>query len=86
VCWKISIIAELFGGRSGLGYMMQWAQDFGSVDSIIAICLAIVFFVMIGDALILRPLSRLFQPDVAPARRSLFAMALKTISVRGQSA
>jgi hypothetical protein len=41
---------------------------------------------MIGDALILRPLSRLFQPDVAPARRSLFAMALKTISVRGQSA
>jgi ABC-type nitrate/sulfonate/bicarbonate transport system permease component len=64
VCWKISIIAELFGGRSGLGYMMQWAQDFGSVDSIIAICLAIVFFVVIGDALILRPLSRLFQPKV----------------------
>jgi NitT/TauT family transport system permease protein len=86
VCWKISIIAELFGGRSGLGYMMQWAQDFGSVDSIIAICLAIVCFVMIGDALVLRPLSRLFQPDTAPGRRSLFAMALKTISVRGQSA
>ena len=64
VCWKISIIAELFGGRSGLGYMMQWAQDFGSVDSIIAICLAIVFFVIVGDALILRPLSRLFQPKV----------------------
>ncbi len=72
VCWKISIIAELFGGRSGLGYMMQWAQDFGSVDSIIAICLAIVFFVIIGDALILRPLSRLFQPKVAmQGRRGL---------------
>ena len=73
VCWKISIIAELFGGRSGLGYMMQWAQDFGSVDSIIAICLAIVFFVVIGDALILRPLSRLFQPKVTTSqRRGLF--------------
>jgi ABC-type nitrate/sulfonate/bicarbonate transport system permease component len=72
VCWKISIIAELFGGRSGLGYMMQWAQDFGSVDSIIAICLAIVFFVIIGDALILRPLSRLFQPKVVTAQRRGF--------------
>jgi hypothetical protein len=66
--------------------MMQWAQDFGSVNSIIAICLAIVCFVVTGDALVLRPLSRLFQPDTAPARRGLFAMALKTISVRGQSA
>jgi NitT/TauT family transport system permease protein len=72
VCWKISIIAELFGGRSGLGYMMQWAQDFGSVDSIIAICLAIVFFVVIGDVLILRPLSRLFQPKVEMSRRRSF--------------
>jgi len=50
VCWKISLIAELFGGRSGLGYMMQWARDFGSVDSIIAICLAIVFSVWHGEA------------------------------------
>jgi ABC-type nitrate/sulfonate/bicarbonate transport system permease component len=72
VCWKISIIAELFGGRSGLGYMMQWAQDFGSVDSIIAICLAIVIFVVLGDALIMQPLSRLFQPKAATARRRGF--------------
>ncbi|MBN9081961.1 MAG: hypothetical protein BGP04_09510 [Rhizobiales bacterium 62-17] len=68
VCWKISLIAELFGGRSGLGYMMQWARDFGSVDSIIAICLAIVFFVAIGDALILRPLTHLFQPKTERTR------------------
>jgi ABC-type nitrate/sulfonate/bicarbonate transport system permease component len=86
VCWKISIIAELFGGRSGLGYMLQWAQDFGSVDSIIAICLAIVFFVMIGDALVLRPLSRLFQPEPAGAKRGWIAGALKVLSPRGQSA
>jgi NitT/TauT family transport system permease protein len=72
VCWKISLIAELFGGRSGLGYMMQWARDFGSVDSIIAICLAIVFFVTIGDAFVLRPLTRLFEPKLEPSRRRGF--------------
>ena len=65
VCWKISLIAELFGGRSGLGYMMQMAQDFGSPETIIAICLTIVIFVIIGDVLVLQPLSRLFQPRVA---------------------
>ena len=86
VCWKVSIIAELFGGRSGLGYMMQWAQDFGSVDSIIAICLSIVFFVMIGDALVLRPLSHLFQPEPAGAKRGWIAGALKLFSPRGPSA
>lgn len=58
VCWKVSLIAELFGARSGLGFQMQLAQDLGRVDTILGICLAIVFFVVAGDALVLRPLSR----------------------------
>jgi NitT/TauT family transport system permease protein len=58
VCWKVSLVAELFGARSGLGFQMQLAQDIGQVDTILAICLAIVFFVIAGDALVLRPLSR----------------------------
>jgi ABC-type nitrate/sulfonate/bicarbonate transport system permease component len=58
VCWKVSLIAELFGARSGLGFQMQLAQDLGRVDTILAICLAIVVFVIAGDALVLRPLSR----------------------------
>jgi NitT/TauT family transport system permease protein len=58
VCWKVSLIAELFGARSGLGFQMQLAQDTGRVDTILAICLAIVFFVIAGDTLVLRPLSR----------------------------
>lgn len=62
VCWKISLIAELFGSNSGLGYLMQQAQDQGRVDTIIAVCLAIVFFVVLGDALVMRPLSRMFDP------------------------
>ena len=66
-------IAELFGSNSGLGYLMQQAQDQGRVDTIIAVCLAIVFFVVLGDALVMRPLSRMFDPasgDKANAGRT----------------
>ncbi|SMH32711.1 ABC transporter permease [Mesorhizobium australicum] len=59
VCWKISLIAELFGARSGIGYMMQHAQDVGQTDRILALCIAIVIFVIIGQRFILQPLSRL---------------------------
>jgi sulfonate transport system permease protein len=61
--------------------MMQMAQDFGSADTIIAICLTIVIFVVVGDALVLRPLSRLFQPRVtsAPARQGLWRRARAAI-------
>lgn len=58
VCWKVSLIAELFGARSGLGFQMSLAQDLGRVDTILAICIAIVVFVVAGDALVLRPLSK----------------------------
>lgn len=80
VCWKISLIAELFGGRSGLGYMMQMAQDFGNPETIIAICLAIVIFVIVGDALVLQPLSRLFQPRaLAASQKPPFWRRIRTI-------
>jgi NitT/TauT family transport system permease protein len=66
VCWKVSLIAELFGANSGLGHKMQLAQDFGQVDTIIAICLAIVIFVVLGDSFVLRPLSRMFDVAANP--------------------
>jgi sulfonate transport system permease protein len=53
VCWKISLIAELFGAQSGIGYMMQLSQDIGAVDRILALCIWIVVFVMIGERLII---------------------------------
>ena len=53
VCWKISLIAELFGARSGIGFMMQLSQDLGAVDRILAICIWIVVFVLIGERLII---------------------------------
>ena len=67
VCWKVSLVAELFGADSGLGFMMQRAQDFGKVETIIAICLAIVLFVMVVEALVLRPLSRYFEARTGAA-------------------
>jgi len=66
VCWKVSLIAELFGARSGLGFQMSVAQDLGRVDTILAICLAIVVFVVLGDAFVLRPLSRRLDAGSRP--------------------
>lgn len=59
VCWKVSLIAELFGAHTGVGYMMQLAQDLAEIDRIIALCLWVVAFVIIGERLILNSLARL---------------------------
>ena len=70
VCWKISLIAELFGARSGVGFMMQSAQELGQVDRIVALSLAVVFFVVVGQKLILQPLSALLlKGENSGARR-----------------
>jgi sulfonate transport system permease protein len=61
VCWKVSLIAELFGAHTGIGYMMQLAQDLGDIDRIIALCLWIVMFVIIGERLLLNPLEKLLS-------------------------
>ncbi|SMF62464.1 sulfonate transport system permease protein [Xaviernesmea oryzae] len=76
VCWKISLIAELFGAQSGIGYLMQLSQDVGAVDRILAICLWIVVFVMIGERLIIDRIANFLDraggPPKRPARRLSF--------------
>ena len=69
VCWKVSLVAELFGARNGLGYRMQNAMDLGDVDDIIAICLSIVIFVALGEWLIWGPLLRRFGNAAANRSR-----------------
>lgn len=69
VCWKVSLIAELFGAHTGIGYMMQLAQDLNQIDRIVALCLWIVAFVIVGERLILDPLFRLV-PNGEPRRTS----------------
>lgn len=58
ICWKISLIAELFGARSGLGHLMQNAQEMGRVDMVLAICLVIVALVAAGSRFVIGPLAR----------------------------
>jgi NitT/TauT family transport system permease protein/sulfonate transport system permease protein len=63
VSWKISLISELFGSETGLGYVMYDAQTRGDAAMIIATCLMIVILFTAGDALILRPLQRAASPQ-----------------------
>ena len=61
VAWKVSLVSELFGADRGLGYLLMDAQSKARVDLMFAICLIIVVFYMLGEKLIVDPLSRLYR-------------------------
>jgi len=61
VAWKIALVAELFGAKSGLGYTMLQAQVYGDSELVLAACLMIVALFMLGDRLVIAPLSRRFE-------------------------
>jgi len=61
VAWKVSLVSELFGAERGLGYLLMNAQTNAHVDMIFAICLIIVVFYVLGEKLIVDPLSRLYR-------------------------
>ena len=60
VAWKIALLAELFGARSGVGYVMLQAQVVGDSVTVLSTCLFIVVFFAMGDWLVIRPLARHF--------------------------
>lgn len=60
VAWKISLLAELFGARNGVGYIMLQAQVVGDSITVLSTCLFIVVFFALGEWLIIRPLARRF--------------------------
>ena len=60
VAWKIALLAELFGARNGVGYIMLQAQVVGDSVSVLSTCLYIVIFFAIGDWLVIRPMARRF--------------------------
>src|SRR5689334_11029259 len=64
VCWKIALISELFGARSGLGYLMLQSQAVGDVTSVLAICLAIVILFALGEALLINPIRHSLRRDL----------------------
>jgi NitT/TauT family transport system permease protein len=61
VAWKVSLVSELFGAERGLGYLLMDAQTNARIDLVFAICLIIVVFFILGEKLIVDPLSRLYR-------------------------
>ncbi len=60
VAWKISLVAELLGSTSGLGFLMLRAQGSADMTTVIAACFAIVALFVAGERLLLDPLARRF--------------------------
>ena len=61
VGWKVGIIAELFGGESGIGFVIQRAQTVTDNVTVFAACFAMVLLFWAGEKLVLDPLARRYQ-------------------------
>lgn len=61
VAWKIALVAELFGARSGLGFAMLRAENVADTTGVLAICMVIVIVGIAGDRLVIEPLNRRTQ-------------------------
>jgi NitT/TauT family transport system permease protein/sulfonate transport system permease protein len=64
---KIALIAEVFGSKSGLGFLMHDAQETADTPLVFATCLALVILFAAGDRLVFGPLSRLYRGKAASA-------------------
>jgi NitT/TauT family transport system permease protein/sulfonate transport system permease protein len=56
VAWKVALTAELFGGNTGLGYMLNLARQDFDMPLILAVILIIIAFVYSTDRWIFAPL------------------------------
>lgn len=56
VSWKVTLTAELFGGRSGLGYLFNLARQNFDMPLILAVIIVIIAFVYGTDRLVFAPL------------------------------
>jgi NitT/TauT family transport system permease protein/sulfonate transport system permease protein len=61
VAWKIALVAELFGAKSGLGFTMLRAENVANTTGVLAICLMIVIVGIAGDRFVIQPLDRRTQ-------------------------
>jgi NitT/TauT family transport system permease protein/sulfonate transport system permease protein len=67
ICWKIALVAELFGAQSGLGYLMLQAQSNADAAMVFACCFVIVIIVFAVDRLALAPLARAYSRNQGDA-------------------
>ncbi len=61
IAWKIAIVAELFGASSGLGWLLQQAQNNSDSKKVLAVCLLIVFLFSVIDFLVLKPIANKYS-------------------------
>ena len=64
IAWKIAIIAELFGASSGLGWLLQQAQNNADSEKVLAICLLIVLLFSAIDFLLLKPIANKYSINI----------------------
>ena len=63
VSWKVALGAELFGGRTGLGYLFNLAQQNFDVRLILVVIAIIIAFVYETDRLVFAPLQNRFRVE-----------------------
>jgi NitT/TauT family transport system permease protein/sulfonate transport system permease protein len=61
VAWKVGLVAELFGARSGMGFAMMRAQTYADTAGVLSICLIIVALFITVDLILIRPLGRRYR-------------------------
>ena len=59
--WKVALTAELFGGGSGLGYLMNLARQSFDTAMIFAIFVIMVLLVYGGDRVVFEPAARFLR-------------------------
>ncbi|MEO8856468.1 MAG: ABC transporter permease subunit [Burkholderiaceae bacterium] len=58
VAWKATLIAELFGGKRGLGFLLNVARQEFDGPTVFAVILVVVLVVFIADRWIFMPMQR----------------------------
>jgi NitT/TauT family transport system ATP-binding protein len=65
VGWKVGLIAELFGSRAGLGFLLDLARQNLDTPLVFAVIIALVIMVMAMERLVFDPLERRAQRQYA---------------------
>ena len=58
VSWKVVLTSELFGGSGGVGYMLNVARQEFDTQTIFAIIVFILLFVVAAEVILFRPVQR----------------------------
>jgi NitT/TauT family transport system permease protein len=58
VSWKVVLTSELFGGNGGVGYLLNVARQEFDTETIFAIIILILIFVVAAEIILFRPIQR----------------------------